>query len=103
MLSPWGSVKKNALAKQDKKSNQKIHFKKRYLERTGQTCNNTIMKEILEKINNHDLELVDKQSRRVLIFKYLVDEKEYVVIFDKIRNSLVTIISFAEFSEGKMD
>ena len=89
------SNKKN-LKKNIKKLSQGTHFSIACLERVGMILDHDY---IVRKIQNKELEFVDKQSNRITRWKYKVNDKEYILVYDKDRKQLVTIIPYKEGME----
>lgn len=72
-----------------KKRNIKTHFKRRSLERVGVLLDE---KELIRKIQNNELEFVERQSNRVTVFRYSYQGKFYRLIYDKTRKQIITIL-----------
>jgi hypothetical protein len=84
-----------------KLQNQKKHFKKRFEERLETPCTRSKRREILYLITQNKLELYRQQSNRVLIFIYPKNEKNYLVVYDKNRNTLVSIFEKIEYQNER--
>ena len=74
--------------KKTKKECQCIHFQKRSIERIGVLINR---KEIIRKIQKNELEFIERKSNRVTKWRYNFLDKNYIVIYDKLRKQAVTI------------
>lgn len=72
-----------------KKKNVKKHFQKRSLERVGVLLNE---KELVRKIQNHELEFVERQSNRKTVFRLKYLDKTYRIVYDKLRKQIITIL-----------
>lgn len=72
-----------------KKEAQRKHFEKRSLERVGVVLNR---KELIRKIQNNELEFLERQSHRVSIFRFEYLEEFYRIVYDKERKQIVTIL-----------
>lgn len=72
-----------------KKKNVKKHFQKRSLERVGVLLNE---KELVRKIQNHELEFVERQSNRKTVFRLKYLDKTYRIVYDKQRKQIITIL-----------
>ena len=72
-----------------KKKNVKKHFQKRSLERVGVLLNK---KELVRKIQNHELEFVERQSNRKTVFRPKYLDKTYRIVYDKQRKQIITIL-----------
>ena len=72
-----------------KKKNAKKHFQKRSLERVGVLLNE---KELVRKIQNHELEFVERQSNRKTVFRLKYLDKTYRIVYDKQRKQIITIL-----------
>lgn len=68
-----------------------FHFAKRCIERIGYVPDT---KTIVKKIQNNELEFVERQSNRITLFKWIepVSKISYKVVYDKQRKRLVTIL-----------
>lgn len=72
-----------------KKKAVKKHFYKRSLERVGVLLNE---KELVRKIQNHELEFIEKQSNRKTVYRLEYLDKTYRIIYDKDRKQIITIL-----------
>ena len=79
--------------KKTKKECQMAHFQKRCIQRIGRLLDR---KEIIRQIQNNELEFIRRDSNRVSIFKYVVDNIPYKVVYDKLRKQVVTIYELDE-------
>lgn len=79
-----------------KKSNkahfQKIHAKRRALERYGFDLNNEKYNQIVRLIQRGEANFVRRQSLRVSIFSLFFEDKECVVVYDRFRKSLASFL-----------
>ena len=75
--------------KRSKAEVEKQHFIRRCLERLGR---NIKIKEIVAKIQNNELELYERQSNRVTKWRYEIDGIPYIVVYDKNRQQLITLL-----------
>lgn len=75
-----------------KSSSQIQHFKKRMYERHGLVIGKNEYNKILNNVKSGDAEFVEKQSLRVS--KYIVEYNgiKLIVIYDKQRKTLVTVL-----------
>lgn len=64
--------------KMTKKQSQHIHFDKACMERLGHYIDQDI---IIKQIKNNELTLIDRQSNRVTRWKYVEDDKEYMICY----------------------
>ena len=67
----------------------KTHFQRRSLERIGVLLDE---KELVKKIQNNELEFIERQSNRVTVFKYIHNEEPYRLVYDKSRKQIITIL-----------
>lgn len=83
-----------------KSKNIKNHFFKRCLQRTGYLINH---KELVNKIQNQKLEFIHRTSNSRTLFKYHfdLDNKDYVVVYDKNRHDVVTLYEYKERKRRK--
>lgn len=72
-----------------KKKSVKKHFFKRSLERVGVLLDE---KEIIRKIQNQELEFVERQSNRRTVFRIKYLGTKYRVVYDKIRKQIITVL-----------
>jgi len=72
-----------------KKECQRKHFEKRCLERVGELLP---YKEIVRSIKNSELEFLGKQTNRLVWYLYHYKDNLYILVYDKLRHSLVTIL-----------
>ncbi|NMB91712.1 hypothetical protein GYA37_02600 [candidate division WWE3 bacterium] len=84
-----------------KKQSQKIHAKKRAVERYGVSFNSKDILQLVKAIQNEKAEFVEKISNRQTKFKVFVPEElknkcpkhsEVLVIYDKKRKEIVTFL-----------
>lgn len=75
------------------------HFQKRCQERIGYILTQKFLKQ--ERLN-HKLELLEKQSNNRFLYRLRRKYSEdYVVVFDKLRNTFVTIMYYERWKENK--
>ena len=72
-----------------KQRNMQKHFAIRSIERLGVLLDE---KEIIKQIQQGELPFLKRQSNRVSVFRYTRDEKNYRLVYDKIRKQLITIL-----------
>jgi len=72
-----------------KKEAQRHHFEMRTLQRVGQVLN---QKELIWKIQNGELEFIERQSNRVSLFRYVINGTAYKIVYDRQRKQVVTIL-----------
>ncbi|MCD7780269.1 MAG: hypothetical protein LUH05_06310 [Candidatus Gastranaerophilales bacterium] len=72
-----------------KKKAVKQHFFKRSLERVGVLLNE---KELIRKIQNQELEFIERQSNRKTVFRFEHLGNSFRVVYDKIRKQIITIL-----------
>ena len=72
-----------------KKEAQRHHFEMRTLQRVGQVLN---QKELIWKIQNGELEFIERQSNRVSLFRYVINGTAYKIVYDIQRKQEVTIL-----------
>lgn len=86
--------------KMTKKHSQYIHFDNACITRLGHRLDQNI---IIKQIRNNELEFIDRQSHRVSRWKYLVDNKEYMICYDTARKQLITIIPYKDNMEDNKE
>lgn len=72
-----------------KKKAVKKHFYKRSLERVGVLLNE---KELVRKIQNQELEFIERQSNRKTVYRLEYLGKFYRIVYDKDRKQIITIL-----------
>lgn len=72
-----------------KKKAIKLHFQRRSLERIGVLLDE---KALVKKIQNNELEFIERQSNRITVFRYKYQNKIYRLVYDKTRKQIVTIL-----------
>lgn len=75
-----------------KKKCQQDHFSKRCIDRIGYQLTQTTVEKIIQDIQEGKLEFVEKQSNRISKFKYEVLDKSFILVYDRQRKTLVTIL-----------
>lgn len=76
---------------------QAQHFQKRCIERIGTALSN---KELTKLIQDNKLPFVDRQSCRVTHWLYThTDGKQYILVYDKQRQKVVTILFYKQYLE----
>ena len=76
------------MRRKTKKEAQKIHFIQRCAQRIGVLLDD---KEIVRKIQNNELDFIRRDSHRVTIWRLNFMEKNYKVVYDKLRKQIITI------------
>jgi len=79
-----------------KKDAQKKHAQQRAKERYGVELNRKIINGLLLQIREGESTFIEKISNRVTKHLVVLDGKEIPVIYDKLRNTIVTFLSQAE-------
>ena len=72
-----------------KQKNIKAHFQRRSIERIGVLLDE---KELVNKIQNNELEFVERQSNRVTVFRYEYNGEQYRLVYDKTRKQIITVL-----------
>lgn len=81
-------MRKKRKRKNDKKQAQVIHFQQRCIQRLGKLIDR---KGLIRKIQNNELEFIQRDSNRVTIWKYTFEGTDYKVVYDSLRKQVVTI------------
>lgn len=76
-----------------KKDCQAIHAIRRLKERYSFIGGKKFLGRIVGKIKDNNSQFIFKQSNRVAIHKVLIDEKEFFVVYDRERKSIVTFLT----------
>lgn len=79
-----------------KKKAQEIHARKRAAERFGVHLTHEAEREILDKITNGKATFIKKESNRVSLFGVIFAGKETVVVYDRARKTIVTLMPRGE-------
>ena len=72
-----------------KKKAIKTHFQRRSLERIVVLLDE---KDLIKKIQNNELEFIEKQSNRVTVFRFCYQDKVYRLVYDKTRKQIITVL-----------
>lgn len=75
-----------------KKQCQWEHFKRRCVLRLGYEMSDGRIKQIIDDIQAGRLLFVEKQSNRVTKYKVNINGSDFVVVYDKQRKTLVTLL-----------
>ena len=89
-------AKKETKKKTGKRRTVQTHFANACLKRVGVLLDE---KEIVQKLQNQQLDFIDRQSNNITKWKYVFNEKEYMLIYNKQYKQLVTIIPYKEGME----
>ena len=81
----------------NKKKASTVHLKRRFYERYNLEITNQDIKEMVRKIQNQQAEFIERQSNRITIWKLQFRDKDYTIVYDKVRKSIVTV--FPEMDE----
>lgn len=73
----------------NKKKAVKKHFFRRSLERVGVLLDEN---DLIRKIQNHELEFVERQSNRKTVFRLEYNGQKYRIVYDKVRKQIITIL-----------
>lgn len=77
----------------NKKDCQAVHAIKRLEERYSFVGGKKFLGRIIGEIKGNNSEFIFKQSNRVAIHKVTLDEREFFVVYDKERKSIVTFLT----------
>jgi len=75
---------------------QEIHAKRRALERFGIDLNT---EELVQEIQQQKLQFLEKQSNRVALFYKLLENIPIVLVYDKMRKQIVTVMPHSYYIE----
>ena len=76
-----------------KKINERIHAKRRALERYGLSLTTGDLREIQQQIQTQENALfVRRRSRRVSLWEVIYKNTPMYVVYDKLRDSVVTVL-----------
>ena len=68
------------------------HVKRKFWLRWNIDLTDELHRRFVEMIKNREGELIEKQSNRVWVWKIKYKEKAMTVVYDKTRNSLITVL-----------
>lgn len=71
---------------------QRAHAKRRFQERCGIQLTKELRKELLSRIRTGGSEPVESQSLRVKLHRILIGDDYRVVVYDKKRGEIVTVL-----------
>ena len=89
-------AKKGTKKKTGKRRTVETHFAKACVARVGILLNE---EEIVNQLQNNKLEFLERQSNNITKWKYIYNEKEYMLVYNKQYKQLVTIIPYKEGME----
>lgn len=75
-----------------KKTCQRIHAKRRALERHGLQLNRFDLFEMVKLIQGQKAEFVERQSLRVTVWRVPWGDRKLKVVYDKVRKNIVTVL-----------
>lgn len=78
--------------KDDKRACQQEHAKRRCRERLGFTLTPEDEQQIIHKIQNGIATFIERQSNRISLFGVMLRGTETVVVYDRVRKVVVTLI-----------
>lgn len=82
--------------KKDKAKTQRIHARKRALQRYNIDINRNDIEEIIKKINSGEAKFIEKQSLRVSIWFVEIKGKKVKVVYDKLRKTIASFLPIKE-------
>lgn len=71
---------------------ERKHFKRRLFERYGLLVNREEVNEMVRMIQNNNSECIEQQSLRKSLHKVVFRDREILVVYDKMRKTLVTAL-----------
>ena len=83
----------------DKKKSERIHAKRRALERYDLDFTKKIRNQLLDKIKRSDGTFLFRQSRRVSVWEVEHENKKYQIVYDRNRKEIVTFLPSGETIE----
>lgn len=84
----------------DKKTSERIHAKKRALQRYDLVFTKKVRNEVKAKIRNSKGKFLFRQSRRVTVWQVEYDNKPLKVVYDTLRGEIVTFLPLDEITNG---
>jgi hypothetical protein len=76
----------------DKKTSERIHAKRRALERYGLNFTKAIRNQIKGKIQSNGGTFLYRRSRRVTVWEVDHENKKFKVVYDTLRGEIVTFL-----------
>lgn len=70
----------------------KIHAQRRFAERTNTKLDKELAKEIVKQIQKGKLKLLKRQSNRITVWLYTIQDTDYKLYYDSDRHLIVTIV-----------
>jgi hypothetical protein len=58
----------------------------------GITLNKAMRRELVRKIQNNEFEFYEKSSNRVTLWKAFIEDREVILVYDRIRKNIVTVL-----------
>lgn len=75
-----------------KRKSQKVHAKRRFIQRFGLFLSDQQYEQIVRDIQSQKAQFIEKQSNRVTLWRVIVEDNEVVVVYDKERKSISTVL-----------
>jgi hypothetical protein len=82
----------NKVVVRNKSQGERIHAKKRALERYGLVLTTADLRVLVSQIQSNGAKLVEDQSLRVGVFMLTAREKEVLVAYDRKRKEIITFL-----------
>jgi hypothetical protein len=76
----------------DKQYSQTIHARKRFAERFNIDLNKELRKELVNSIRYGDAVFIRKQTNRIDVYSFIIEDKEVYTVYDKHRKTIVTAL-----------
>lgn len=83
-----------------KKESIRVHAKRRFVERAGVELTKALRRNLVASIRSGKAEFVERQSHRVTLFRVPVGAEKRVVVYDKTRGEIVTLLPRGAYVEG---
>jgi hypothetical protein len=77
--------------KKSKSESQRIHAKRRFLERHGINFTRHLRREFVKLIQTHQCHFVERQSHRVTVWDLIHEGEVYRVVYDSRTSNIVTV------------
>lgn len=75
-----------------KKQNERVHAKRRALQRYGLNLTKTVRNQFKSKIQNNQGTFLYRRSRRISIWEIDYENNKYKVVYDTLRGEIVTFL-----------
>lgn len=83
-----------------RKQNQRIHAKRRFMERFEIDFTKKIRREIISRINKKELLLLEKQGSRYWVYYCNIKSHDVAILYDRLKRNIVTCLFFDRYIDN---